>query len=350
MLSAIAESARAGQVSACDGSTGGAGSARNSLAVRLTRFARYSWAVLAYTLAVILWGAYVRASFSGDGCGAHWPLCQGVVVPHAPHVKTLVELSHRASSGLILGFTLVMMVWSFFAYPRGSQVRRFATLSFVFTMSEAVIGAVLVLYRLVSHDKSMMRALSMAMHLVNTFVLLACLVLTAFLASGAAALRLRRQGWVSALLGLALAGMLLLGTSGAVTALGDTLFPSRSLAEGMAQDLSLTAHVFVRLRVLHPFIAVAVGVLLLGLATFVPTVRPSPRVRLFARALTIAFFTQVGLGVLNMVLLAPIWLQLTHLLVADAVWLALVLLSASALADEQPQAAPAATSAAPSHS
>jgi len=59
--------------------------------MKLQPFAKAAWGVLAYSILVILWGAYVRISFSGDGCGDHWPLCHGEVIPTAPSVKTLIE-------------------------------------------------------------------------------------------------------------------------------------------------------------------------------------------------------------------------------------------------------------------
>ncbi|HEX9001707.1 MAG TPA: COX15/CtaA family protein, partial [Blastocatellia bacterium] len=86
--------------------------------MKFTRFAKFAWLVVAYNLMVIVWGAYVRASKSGDGCGSHWPLCNGEVIPLAPTVKTLVEFSHRLSSGLALLLTVVLVVWAFRAFAR----------------------------------------------------------------------------------------------------------------------------------------------------------------------------------------------------------------------------------------
>ena len=74
------------------------------------RFAVAASALLVYTVAVVLWGAYVRATLSGDGCGDHWPLCNGVAVPTDPSIKTIVELTHRVTSGLCWLWTLVMWV------------------------------------------------------------------------------------------------------------------------------------------------------------------------------------------------------------------------------------------------
>jgi heme A synthase len=302
--------------------------------MKLRRFATYTWAVLAYNLAVILWGAYVRASGSGAGCGSHWPLCNGDIIPRAPQIETLVEFTHRLTSGVALILVVAMLIWAFRLYPKGHTVRLGAALSTFFIITEALVGAGLVLFQLVADNASIARALFMAIHLANTFLLLGALTLTAWWASGGAALRLRQQGSTLVLLGIGIVGTLLLGVSGAVTALGDTLFPAGSLAEGLRQDLSPTAHFLIRLRLLHPTIAIGLGLYLLFAASCVSVLRPDPQTKRFARSIVVLFCVQLAGGVLNVVLLAPIWMQLVHLLLADFVWIALILLTASALADQ----------------
>src|SRR3954468_6925819 len=155
------------------------------------RFAAYAWVVTALTLAVILWGAYVRASRSGDGCGAHWPLCNGSVVPDATHAKTLVEFAHRATSGLAFLLVVALVVWAFRAFRRGHAVRAAAVASGVFIVTESLIGAGLVLLRLVADNASVARALYLSVHLVNTFLLVAALALTAWSATEESAARVR---------------------------------------------------------------------------------------------------------------------------------------------------------------
>jgi heme A synthase len=295
-------------------------------------FARYAWFVLAFNLAVILWGAYVRASGSGAGCGSHWPMCNGEVIPRAKSVATLIEFTHRLTSGLSLILVVGLAVAARRLWPQGAPVRRAAGFSLLFIVTEALIGAGLVLFELVAHDASMKRALSMCLHLTNTFILLACLVLTALWSSGFPTPRRGAHGPVAMILAPALTAALLLGTSGAVAALGDTLFPSASLAEGFAADLSPAAHAFVRLRVWHPVIAIGTGVYLVMAAGAVRVLRPIRSVRLWSRVLVGLFVGQFALGVLNMVLLAPTAMQLAHLFTADLVWMALVALTSAALA------------------
>lgn len=298
---------------------------------------RFSIGVLAYNLGVILWGGYVRASGSGAGCGRHWPLCNGEVIPRAPAIQTLVEYSHRLTSGLALLATLALFAWTSRAFPRRHPARRAAGFSMAFMLSEALVGAGIVLLRLVAHDESIARAFSTSAHLINTFLLVASLTLTCwFISGGGPSFRVRGRGPLGGLFALAWAGALLAGMSGAVAALGDTLFPASSLSEGLARDFSSTAHLFIRLRILHPALAVALAGLLLFLASAARAAYPSPRVRAAANAVMGLVVVQVLAGIVNVALLAPIAMQLLHLLLADAVWIALVLLTAEVSSAPRP--------------
>lgn len=288
------------------------------------RFARYAWAVLLYNVAVVIWGAFVRASGSGAGCGNHWPLCNGIAAPTGPTLKTIIEFTHRSTSGIDLILVAILLVWAFRAYPRGHAVRRGAVLSGVFLITEALLGAMLVLLQQVAGNTSPNRAWTNSSHLINTLTLLACLTLTAWWASGRPALRPRgRSLWMAA---ASLLAVMLTGVSGAIAALGDTLFPAKSLAASMAQDFDPAASIFLRLRILHPAIAAATGAWLLfyGLSA-----SRLPKVRGLALGLMLLAVAQVAAGGINLVLLAPVWMQLLHLLLADALWIVLVLLCAS---------------------
>ena len=229
---------------------------QSSAGVRGGALPRYAWAVLAYNVAVILWGAYVRASGSGAGCGSHWPLCNGEVIPQSPSTAMLVEYSHRLTSGLALVSVVVLLAWTWRARPAGHPARTAAAWSLVFMLTEAAVGAGLVLFRLVADNQTMARALFMGAHLVNTFLLLGALTLTAWWLSGGRPTRRPRGARLAALAALA-AAVLITGTSGAIAALGDTLYPAGTLAEGLRADLSPTSHTLIRLRVWHPALAVA---------------------------------------------------------------------------------------------
>lgn len=304
----------------------------------MSRFARYGWGVLAFNLLVILWGAYVRASGSGAGCGAHWPLCNGEVIPRAPAFETLVEMTHRLTSGVALILVVIQLAWARRTLPRGDAARLAAHVAMGLMLTEALVGAGLVLFEMVAQNASIARAYWLAAHLLNTFGLIAALVLVPWFASGQPAPRFRGIATEGKLLLTALGGTLVLGMTGAVTALGDTLFPAGSLAEGLAQDFSPTAHLLVRLRVLHPSFAVLVVFVLLLAAGVAAKFRPSVTTIRLAIAVATLAMTQLAAGLVNLLLLAPIWMQLVHLLLADALWLSLVLLTASALATERRRA------------
>lgn len=332
--------------------------------MRLSRFAAYCWAVLAANLLVIVWGAFVRASGSGAGCGSHWPLCNGQVVPRAPEIATMVEFTHRLTSGVALLLVLAMLLWaaarnapgpatrsrlarvrSGFASRPWSWELRGAALAMAFMISEALVGAGLVVFGLVADNASVARAVVLGIHLVNTFFLVAFVALTAWWASGGPAVRRRGGDLATRLVLGGIAGILVLGVTGAVTALGDTLFPSASLAEGIRQDLSPAAHFLIRLRVLHPLLAVALGLYLLLAAGVVRARRADATTRRLASAVIAIFFVQLAAGALNLLLLAPVWMQLVHLLLADAVWIATVLLAASTMRAAPAHAAAPATAA-----
>jgi len=308
--------------------------------LRVKRFAAYAWAVTALTLLVILWGAFVRASRSGDGCGAHWPLCNGSVVPDATHAKTLVEFAHRATSGIAFLLVVALVVWAFRTFKRGHPARAAAVASGVLIVTESLIGAGLVLLRLVADNASVARAVYLSVHLVNTFLLVAALALTAWCATEATAARVRLREIFRGRAGAALASALVLGVSGAVAALGATLFPESVQAAALAPpETSPSAQLLFSLRhyKLHPLLALLVGAYLVYFA--LGAYRSSGAgswVRRWAVSVLALVLAQTGAGLLNAALLAPVWLQLVHLLLADLLWLALVLLSASSLAQTKP--------------
>lgn len=292
---------------------------------------RFAWGVLAYNLLVILWGAYVRASGSGAGCGAHWPMCNGEVIPRSPTAQTIIEFTHRATSGVALLAVFALLVWLFRAKPKGHPARRFAVWSTIFILLEAAIGAGLVLFELVAGDRSLARGYAMGAHLVNTFFLLGALCLTALHADP---LERRRSDRFPVLVTLGLVAVILTGVTGGIAALGDTLFPAHSLAHALAQDLSAQSHLFLRLRISHPIVAVLSAAFLVYVATTsYRRAGEGPRAQRLSVLLGALVCAQVLLGLVNLALLAPVPLQLLHLLVADLIWIALVLLGAELTQD-----------------
>jgi cytochrome c oxidase assembly protein subunit 15 len=298
-------------------------------------FARRAWAVLAYTVAVILFGAVVRITGSGAGCGQHWPTCQGEIVHLPRSLATGIELTHRVTSGLSLLFVVGLAVSAFRGFPARHPTRRAAIAGVILMITESLVGAALVLLRLVGENTSPARAAVMAVHLVNTSLLGGAIALTAWTATHPAPLR-----WLAicplewSLLGT-LATTLAVSIAGAVTALGDTLYPvetGQPLAARLAADHSATASLLERGRIVHPAMAFAGAALLLVVAWKVGEIRPRPEVVHGARLVIALVFAQVGAGVLNILLSAPGWMQVVHLALATSLWLALVVLYATTMA------------------
>jgi cytochrome c oxidase assembly protein subunit 15 len=292
-------------------------------------FQRFAWALLAYNLAVILWGAYVRVSFSGDGCGANWPFCSGQALPTKMATPTLIEFTHRMMSSVDVIGTIILCVWAFLVFAKPHAARRYALLSLIFLFVEALLGAGLVMFRYVAKDQSAGRVWYLSAHLTNTMLLLAALAATAWLASsasksGGVAIQIRNAS--RRVLGAAFVTVAV-SVTGVIAALGDTLFPASSIAGGMQQDFSNASSVLLRLRLLHPVVAVLGAAYLIWVAAGV--LRSSPEgssTRKAAARVTGIVVFQVAAGAINISLLAPMWMQIIHLLIADLVWIALVLL------------------------
>ena len=290
---------------------------------------RFSWAVLVYFIAVILWGTLVRATGSGAGCGDHWPLCNGTVMQHSPRIDTLIEFTHRITSGLSFFLAVGLLVWTLAGTVRGHLARATAIATVAFTLVEAILGAFLVKLGLTAQSQSPLRAPYLALHLTNTLLLLAALTLTAHMLS-------RKQGYLRGTIRWAapfgaisaVVVVLIVGVTGSLAALGDTLFPATSLGSALAQDFSSTSGWLVRWRWTHPTIAFVASIFLIWLL-----VRAAQRTahwdnRGLSALVLVLLAAQYVLGVLDVLLLAPTWLQVAHLLGADVLWAALVVLTA----------------------
>lgn len=285
---------------------------------------RFAWANVVYTLLVILWGAWVRVSFSGDGCGDHWPLCQGRVMPTSGGTELWVELTHRITSALCGVIAIAFVVLARRAFAPGHPARRAAVVTLVFVLVEGLLGAALVKLRLVAHDTSIERAYVMALHLCNTFALLsACVAVAERSRVEPPRHRVDRKHLVE--LGVGFLALLLVGTTGAVTALGDTLFPSQGFRAGFVADFDPSSHPFLQLRAFHPIFALATSAFLVYTGASRLTVSP-PELRRGYLLLLGVVVIQVGTGFANMLLGAPASLQIIHLLFADSIWVLLTYL------------------------
>jgi cytochrome c oxidase assembly protein subunit 15 len=287
---------------------------------------RFAWIVLGYNVAVVLWGAVVRATSSGAGCGDHWPLCNGVVVQTHPRLATLIELAHRMTSGITVIAILLLLVWIFRRTAAGHLARITVVAATLLIFNEALLGALLVLLRLTADNRSPARAVYLSLHLANTLLLLGALALCAHFLSGGDAFHRRTVRFTQlpqAIIGLV--AVLLVGMTGTLAALSDTLFPAASVRAALAQDFSRGSTWLQQLRFLHPVTAVIAGLFLCWM--LVRSV-PRPAERTLAIGVLSLLGLQCVLGVADVVLLAPLWLQITHLFVADLLWISLVVLAA----------------------
>lgn len=286
------------------------------------RFSAFAFIVLLYNIPVILWGAYVRVSFSGDGCGADWPFCNGRVLPQNMARPMAIEFTHRMMTSLDLLLMTVLLFWAFRVFPRNHIVRRYSVWSAVFLFIEALLGAGLVLLRKVAHDQSAGRAVYLSAHLTNTMLLLGALTITVWLAQTA----VTKISWqrISGLTFGSLFVTVAVSITGALAALGDTLFPAASLAAGIEQDFSGGSNALLRLRLFHPAVAICGALYLLWAASKLMRDNDEGAGRPAAvRVLGLTIF-QLAVGALNLKLLAPVWMQTFHLLLADVLWICVI--------------------------
>ncbi|MDW5265352.1 MULTISPECIES: COX15/CtaA family protein [Acidobacteriaceae] len=286
----------------------------------------YAWAVVAYNVLVILWGAVVRATGSGAGCGDNWPLCNGDFFPHHPRLATVIEFAHRSMSGVSTVLVIGLVIWTFYAVKRGHRARRAAVASAILLLTEALLGAVLVLGGYVQNNISTARVIMQSIHFTNTLLFLGSLALTAWWLGDRRTLTapfVRSDNRLTVLAWVAILATILTGATGAVAALADTLFPSPSLLAGFASDFAANSPLLVRMRWAHPAAAVVGFCCVIWLV-----MKLRSRLSWIVAAL---LGLQFLLGIADVLLLAPTWIQILHLLGADLYWIALVCLAAEAL-------------------
>ena len=297
----------------------------------LTRFA---WFVLAFMILVVLEGAVVRATSSGGGCGNRWPLCNGDFFPHHPRVATVIEYTHRSLTGICTTLVIALTGWTFYATRPGHKARRAIVASCIFLVTEALLGAVLVLRGYVENNISPGRVVMQSIHFTNTLLLLGALSLTAWFLTKKKNEPASMRPDATWLVWLAVTATILMGATGSLAALADTLFPSANVRAGLAEDFAANAPILVRMRWVHPA-ATLIGVVCVALLF--------GRVRTkLSRMVFCLLIIQIVLGVVDILLLAPIWMQILHLLGADLYWVALVALAATVVwpTDDPPYVLP----------
>ena len=296
-------------------------------------FSFVAWATLIFNLAVVAGGTIVRATGSGDGCGETWPKCGDQFVPPNATVETLIEFSHRASSVLAGIGVAVVFLLSLWAFSKGSIVRRAAAASAVLLVVEALLGAALVIFGWVDADISLGRMLVVPLHLTNTFLLLGALALTAWWSSGNPEPATHRSREVTRWLVIGSVTLLVIGGTGALSAIADAVFPADSVVAGIEAEFGPAAPTLLRLRIIHPVVAVAGGMFIGWIATRF-AMSPSQSTRRLAGTVIFVVLSQVFIGIANVFLLTPLGMQVVHLMVADVLWIVFVLLAASALSRE----------------
>jgi heme a synthase len=230
------------------------------------------------------------------------------------------------TAGVTVIAVLVLLVWIFRRTVAGHLARITVVAAAVLIFNEALLGALLVLLHLTAENRSPARAVYLMLHLVNTLLLLGALALSAHFLS-------RREGFTRStvrftqltLTFIGLVATLLVGATGTLAALSDTLFPASSVGAALAQDFARGSSWLQRVRFVHPVSAVLAGVFLCWMV--LRAVRRPSEHRL-AVGVVLLLVLQCGLGVADVVLLAPLWLQICHLLGADVLWITLVVLTA----------------------
>jgi heme a synthase len=281
----------------------------------MNRFRKLTFALYIYTIAIILWGAWVRISKSGDGCGDSWPLCDGQILPSTQNLATMIEFSHRLTTGLFGLLVIAVLIYVFKKYKDDRLLKRIALLSFIFTITEALLGAALVKFGLVTDNDSFARLFVMGLHQVNSLLLSGFIGLLFVIPRNQPPIAWSKISSTISLL------FLILAATGAIASLSTTLYPSDSLIEGLRADLTGDSHWIVKWRSIHPLLALILGgglfyTLLLQGTKSGFTAELKDLLRLFAFGLVFGFLT--------LVFLSPMWMKLTHLTLAHLLWLLLL--------------------------
>jgi cytochrome c oxidase assembly protein subunit 15 len=231
------------------------------------------------------------------------------------------------SSGLVLIGVVVLVVWTYRRTRSGAWARVTAAAASLLTLNEAFLGAMLVKLGYVDQNASVGRSIFLAMHLTNTLLMLAAVALSAhFLSNAASRFETRITHAGAALPGLL--ATLIVCVSGSLAALSDTLYPAQTLASALLQDFAPHTNLLIRLRILHPLSALIATVFIAWLAFRAVTVTDTRQQRPLAFAVVLLLGFQIAIGLADVTLLAPVWLQVLHLFGADLLWITMVILSA----------------------
>lgn len=303
-----------------------------------SRIRLLAWSVLWLTVAVVIGGALVRATDSGAGCGESWPICGGQIIPEIGNYHTAIEVSHRLMTGLLGFFVIALYVLVRRDFPKQHRLYRAVVVGGILLIVESLLGASLVIFGWVEFDASIARLIVVPLHLVNTFMLVGAFTVTAFFASGGNGFRIHLDRTRDKLLVAGLGVVLLIGATGALNALADTLIQSDALRQAGDGEFLVTEPVLRRVRAIHPFVAIIGGLGIYMLVRYLAT-GASRTVRRLALGIQGIVWLQFIVGLLNIALEVPLETQLIHLFVADVLWIALVLLGCHLLGGSKRAAA-----------
>jgi len=297
-------------------------------------YRRFAWSVVVFTVGVIVSGDLVQATESGAGCGESWPHCDGSLIPSIGDAHTAIEFTHRiATTALSFGF-LGLLFGAWRVYGRDHPVWRAAVWAGVFLLVEILLGAVLVLFGWVEDDASWGRVIADVLHVVNTFVLVGTTIFVAWFAAGGQTFRIDRSRRTDRLLLGAGLAVVLIAITGTVNSLADTL----ALSDAVEIDKTPIAAILVSVRGIHPALAVLGGGAIFFVMIQLSDVASGTALKMLI-AVQLVIAAQFIVGVLNIALLTPLETQIIHLVLADTLWILLLLLTARLLTSRVPEPA-----------
>ncbi len=278
----------------------------------LKRYRSYLVFLWIYSILVIVWGAWVRISKSGDGCGTSWPLCNNTIIPDTENTHTLIELTHRLSTGIYGILAILLVIWTFKLYSKQHNIRKISLFILSLTILEALIGAKLVLFGLVGGNTGVDRIIVMSLHQV-TSVLLTGSVAKAYY------LTFTNKINPSYLIATLKIMFLLIVATGGIAALSNTVFPSNSIIEGLMSDLDPNSHILLKLRIIHPILAMTLTFAMLFI--IIKLYKDDPK---YAIKLSIFISIGVVIGLITLITLSPTYMKLIHLTIAHIIWAVIV--------------------------
>ena len=305
---------------------------KESLTPSRRKYRVLAWSVLIFNVGVVLGGAIVRATGSGDGCGESWPMCTDRLIPANPGVETMIEFGHRITSALAVFGVIALFVFAVRLYEKGNRVRTAAAFSLALLLFESLLGALLIVFGWVDQDASIGRMIVVPIHLLNTYILVGALTLTAWWSSGNPGPTKPIDGRSKRSLILGAVGLLLIGAIGALNALADSLYPAENFLSGVTDELSGDAPWLLQVRVLHPLVAIAIG---FGVAYLVMRLgaTATDRTKHLGTAVGALIVLQLVVGLVNVLLAAPLETQVIHLAIADTIWIVYLIFGVSLLGE-----------------